>query len=68
MPEIGTARCDPIVYPGDGTVVLRIRGDDEIATGIEWGWEQMLQLGSSLIEHALLAKREAVAPSNAEQR
>jgi hypothetical protein len=45
-------RLDPIFHPGDGTVVLRIRGDDQVETTIEWGWEKVLDLGSSLIEHA----------------
>jgi hypothetical protein len=30
-------RLDPIFHPGDGTVVLRIRGDDQVETTIEWG-------------------------------
>jgi hypothetical protein len=50
-------RLDPIFVPGDGTVVLRIRGDDQVETTIEWGWEQVLDVGATLIEHALAAKR-----------
>ena len=50
-------RLDPIFHPGDGTIVLRIRGDDGLETEIEWDWEQVLDLGSSLIEYALAAKR-----------
>jgi hypothetical protein len=52
-------RLDPVFHPGDGTVVLRIRGDDKVETTIEWGWEKVLDLGSSLIEHGLAAKRHA---------
>ena len=46
-------RCDPIYYPDDGTIGLRIRGDDGVETTIEWDWEQTLDLASSLIEHVL---------------
>jgi hypothetical protein len=52
-------RIDPIIYPGDGTVVLRIRGDDGIESEIEWSWEKALEAGASLIDHALAAKRHA---------
>ena len=48
-------RVDPILYPDTGTVGLRIRGDDQVETTIEWSWEQTLDLGASLIEHALAA-------------
>ena len=37
--------------------MLRIRGDDGLETEIEWDWEQVLDLGSSLIEYPLAAKR-----------
>jgi hypothetical protein len=50
-------RLDPIFYPGDGTVVLRIRGDDGTETTIELHWEKVLDLGAALIDHALAAKR-----------
>jgi hypothetical protein len=50
-------RIHPIFVPGDGTVVLRIRGDDQVETTIEWPWEQVLDLGASLVEYALAAKR-----------
>jgi hypothetical protein len=47
----------PNPYPDDGTVGLRIRGDDGTETTIEWHWERVLDLGSSLIDHPLAAKR-----------
>jgi hypothetical protein len=47
-------QIDPIFYPGDGTVRLRIRGTE---TTIEWSWERTLALRTSLIDHALAAKR-----------
>jgi hypothetical protein len=50
-------RLDPIFVPSAGTVVLRIRGDDQVETEIEWHWERVLDLGATLIEHGLAAKR-----------
>jgi hypothetical protein len=52
-------RLDPIFVPGDGTVVVRIRGDDGAETTIELGWEQTLDLGATLVEYGLAAKRHA---------
>jgi len=52
-----TPRIDPIFVPGNGTVVLRIRGDDGSETTIEWGWERIMDVGADLIAHALAAKR-----------
>jgi hypothetical protein len=51
-------RIDPIFYPGDGTMRLRIRADDGTETTIEWSCERTLALGASLIDHALAAKRD----------
>jgi hypothetical protein len=45
-------KVDPIFYPGDGTVTLRIRGDDGLETTIEWSWDKVLDLGADLIGHA----------------
>jgi hypothetical protein len=50
-------RLDPIFYPSDGTVVLRIRGDDGSETTIEWDWEKIFDVGADLIGYALTAKR-----------
>jgi hypothetical protein len=52
-------RLDPIFYPGDGTVVLRIRSDDGTETTIELHWEKVLDVGATLSEHGLAAKRHA---------
>ena len=52
-------RIDPVFHPGDGTVVLRIRGDDGAETTIEWPWGVVLDVSASLINHALSAKRHA---------
>lgn len=43
---IPNPRIDPILYPDDGTVGLRIRG-----------WEKVLNVGATLVEHGLAAKR-----------